>query len=137
MISFQDLIKLQNHVDGIQIDKIDSSELKCATCELNKETRQTVPKDSVDRAKNALDIVHVDIVGPVTPVSVDNHRYAISFVDMFSRYLKIYFMKTSCLLHSQVLRRFRYTTNTYDGANQFFSCLFSRFCRENKLRLEN
>ena len=30
---FQDLIKLQNHVDGMQIDKKDSSELKCDTCE--------------------------------------------------------------------------------------------------------
>ena len=75
--NFQDLIKLQNHVDGMQIDKNDSSELKCETCELNKAKRKAVPKDSVDRANNALDFVHVDNLGPVTPVSVDNHRYAI------------------------------------------------------------
>ena len=86
--NFQDLIKLQNHVDGMQIDKNDSSELKCDTCELNKAKRKAVPKDSFDSANNALDIVHVDILGPVTPVSFDNHRYAISFFDSFSRYSK-------------------------------------------------
>ena len=80
-INFQDLMKLQNHVDGMQIDKNDSSERKSVTCELNKAKRKAVPKDSVDTANNALDIVHVDILGPVTPVPVDNHRYAISFVD--------------------------------------------------------
>ena len=31
--NFQDLIKLQNHFDAMQID---CSELKCETCELNK-----------------------------------------------------------------------------------------------------
>ena len=81
--NFQDLIKLQNHVDGMQIDKIDSSELKCDTCELNNAIRKAVPKDNVDGANNALDIVHVDILGPVLTASVDNHRYAISIVDSF------------------------------------------------------
>ena len=56
------------------MEKFDSSELlKCDTCEINKAKRKPVPKDSVDRANNALDIVHVEIFGPVTPVSVDNH----------------------------------------------------------------
>ena len=49
----------------MQVDKKDSSELKCDTCELNKAKRKPVPKDSVDRANNALDIVHVDILGLV------------------------------------------------------------------------
>ena len=60
--------------------KTDCSELKCGTCELNKAESKPVPKNRVDRAINALDIVHVDISGPVTPVSVDNHRYSVSFV---------------------------------------------------------
>ena len=63
----------------MQIDKNDSSELKCDTCKLNKAKRNTVPKYSVDRADNAIDIVHADILGSVTSVSVDNHRYAVPF----------------------------------------------------------
>ena len=112
--NFQDLIKLQSHVDGMKIKINDSSELKCDTCELNKAKRKPVSKDSVDRTNNAFDIVHVDILGPVTPVSVDNHEYAISFVDSFSRYWKIYFMKTRRMppVFSTVLRRFRYSSNT-------------------------
>ena len=138
--NFQDLIKLQYHV-GMQIDKNDSSGLKFDTCELNKAKRKAVPKDSVDRANNALDIVHVDILGPVTPVSVDNHRYAILFVDSFSKYSKVYFMKTrdECLQYFQELCADLGTPQTLvsDGAKEFSSTQFSRFCRENKVRLEN
>ena len=138
---FQDLIKLQNHVGGMQIDKNDSSELMCGTCELNKAKRKAVPKDSVDRAKNALNIVHVDFLGPVTPVSVDNHRYAISFVDSFSRYSKVYFMKTrdECLQYFQQFCPDLGTPRTFvsDGAREFSFTQFSRFCRKNKVRLEN
>ena len=101
--NFRDSIKLQNHVDGMQFDKNDSNEVKCDTCELNKAKCKPIPKDSVDRARNAPDFVHVDNLGPVTPVSVDNHRYAISFVDSFSRYLKAFLMKTrdECLQYFQ------------------------------------
>ena len=124
---FQDLIKLQNHVDGMQIDKNDSSELKCDTCELNKAKRKAVPKDSVDRANIVLDIVH-DILGPVTPVSVDNHRYAISFVDSFSRYSKVYFMKArdECLQYFQQFCADLGTPQTpvSDGAKEFSSTQF-------------
>ena len=138
---FQDLIKLQNHVDGMQIDKNDCSELKCDsdTCKLNKAKCKLVTKDSVDRANNALDIVHVDISRP--PVSVDNHRYAISFVDSFSRFSKGHFMKTrdECLQYFQQFCADLGTPQTLvnDGAKEFSSSQFSRFCRENKVRLQN
>ena len=81
LIIFQDLIKLQDHVDGMQFDKNDSIVLKCDTCELNKARRKPDAKDSVDRRNIALDIVHVDILGQVTPV--DNHRYALSCLTVF------------------------------------------------------
>ena len=42
--NFQDLIKLQNHVYGMQIDQNYSSELKCDTCELNKQNRKRFQK---------------------------------------------------------------------------------------------
>ena len=135
---FQDLINFQNHVDGMQIDKSDSSELKCDTCVLNKAKRKAVPKDSVDRANNVLDIVHVDILGSL---SVDNHRYATSFVCSFSRYSKVYFMKfrDECLQYFQQFCADLGTPQTLvgDGAKEFSSTQFSRFCRENKVRLEN
>ena len=127
----------------MQIDKNDGSELKWDACEINTAKRKPVPKDIVDRANNALDIVHVDILGPVTPVSVENHRYAIfeSLPDSFSRYSKVYFMKTrdKCLLYFQQFCTDLGTPQTLviDSAKEFSSSQFSGFCRENKVRLEN
>ena len=135
--NFQDLIKLQIHVDGMQMDKNDNCELKCDTYELPKANRKPVPEDSIDRVKNALDNVYVDILGPVTPVSVDNPRYAFSFVDSFSRLSKVYFMKT----RDNFLQYFQQfcadlgspQALVSDGAKEFSSSQFSSFCRKIKL----
>ena len=63
-------------------------------CEVNKAKRRPVPKDCITRAKEPLDYVHCDVLGPVSPVSVDGHKYAIGFQDSYSRYGKVYFMKS-------------------------------------------
>ena len=82
---------------------------------------------------------HVDILEPVTPVPVDNHRYAISFVDSFFRYRKVYFIKT----RDDWLQYFQQIcadldlpqTLKSDCAKELYSSQLSRFCRENKMRL--
>ena len=45
-------------------------------------------KGSQSRQRNqdtrSLDKVHTDILGSIDPIAVDDHRYAIGFVDSFS-----------------------------------------------------
>ena len=86
--NYKDLSHLEQHVEGMKISdfKIEN----CETCELNKAKKNPVPKDSYTRATRTLDFVHTDILGPIDPLAEDGHRYAIGFVDSFSRYLKIY-----------------------------------------------
>ena len=86
------LSHLSQHVEGMKISdcKIDN----CETCELNKAKKKPVPKDCYIRATRTLDVVHTDSLGPIDPIAEDGHRYALGFVDSFSRYLKIYFKKT-------------------------------------------
>ena len=97
----------------MQIGKNDCGELKSDTCVLSKAKRKPVPKDIVDRANNALDIFLVDIFGPLTIIDTQFHLLTV-FPDL----------GTPQKLVS-------------DGAKEFFSSQFSRFCRENNVRLEN
>ena len=90
-IYWTDLSKLCEHVDGISVSVDDSGLCEC--CELNKRKRRAIPSDCGTRAQDILEYVHADILGPVAPVSVDGHRYAIGFVDSCSRYRKVYFLK--------------------------------------------
>jgi hypothetical protein len=64
----------------------------CEVCALTKATRAPVPKRSETRATKPLQLVHSDIWGPTQTASTRGHRYAITFVDDFSRSVKLYTM---------------------------------------------
>ena len=87
--NIEDLLKLKDEAIGLKISEHDLG--NCETCQLNKSRRLPVPKDSGTRAKDVLEIVPTDILGPINPEAVDGHRYAIGFVDSFSRCQKAYF----------------------------------------------
>ena len=99
--NFFDLKRLPEFVEGMQIS--DSKVECCEVCELNKSKKQPVPKDCMTRAKEILDIVHTDVLGKISPEAVDGHCYAIGFVDSFSRFSKVYFMK----LRDEVFDKFK------------------------------
>ena len=90
--NFTELSKLIEHIEGMLIS--DSLVDVCEICELNKPKKQPIAKDCTTRAKTVLDIVHTEILGPITPEAVDGHKYAIGFVDSFSRYYRVIFMKS-------------------------------------------
>ena len=90
--NFTDLSELVEHVKVMRIS--DSLVDVCDICELIKAKKQPIANDCTTRAQTVLDIVHTDILGPVTPEALDGHKYAIGFVDSFSRYCRVYFMKS-------------------------------------------
>ena len=82
--NFTDLSKLVEHVEGMRRIS-DSSVDVCEIFELNKAKKQPNAKNCTTTAQTVLDIVHTDILGPIIPGAVDGHKYAIGFVDSFSR----------------------------------------------------
>ena len=90
--NIEDLLKLKDHAIGLRISEHDVG--NCETCQLNNSWKLPVPKDSRTRAKDGLEKVNTDILRPINPEAVDSHRHAIGFVDSFSRYQKVYSLKT-------------------------------------------
>ena len=137
--NFTDLSKLVEHVEGIHISG--SSVDVCEICEMNKATKQPIAKDCTTRAQAALDIVHTDILGPITPDAVDGHKHAVGFVDSFSRNCRVYFMKS----RDEALENFQQfcadkgqpVTLVSDGAKEYIANDFKKFARLKGIRLEN
>ena len=137
--NFSDLKRLPEFVEGMKIG--DPKNDCCEICELNKSKKQPVPKDCMTRAKEILDIVHTDVLGKFSPEAVDGHCYAIGFVDSFSRFSKVYFMKT----RDEVLDKFKQFcadvgkpgTLVSDGSGEYISNEFKRYCRNQGIRFEN
>ena len=86
--NIEDLLKLKHYAIGLRISDHDGE--CCETCQLNESKKLLVLKDSGTRAKDVLEIVHTDILEAINPEAVDG----IGFVDSFSRYQKMYFLKT-------------------------------------------
>jgi hypothetical protein len=81
---------LNKAVEGINGDS--STYSNCITCAQANIKRTPFPKKAQHRATTLIQRIHCDICGPL-PHCYGNFSYYISFVDDFSRYISIFFMK--------------------------------------------
>ncbi|GJT94735.1 putative RNA-directed DNA polymerase [Tanacetum coccineum] len=77
-------------------------DIVCAGCQYGK-THQELFHSSSYRARAPLDLVHLDVWGPAKHASIKGLRYAVTFIDDYSRFTWIYFVKEK----SKVLAKFK------------------------------
>ena len=65
----------------------------CKGCALSKYDKVAF-LSSDSRSKGSLDLVHLDVCGPISTMSLSGYSYFVTFIDDFSRRTWIYFMKT-------------------------------------------
>jgi hypothetical protein len=85
-----DILRLQNLVDGLQIGS--KEKVDCTTCILGKQTN-VISREPSKRASAPLEMVSSDVCGPVKPASPDGFEYAISFIDNYSGFIFVYFLR--------------------------------------------
>ena len=84
--------------------------------------------------------MQTDVFGKFFPEAVDGHCYAIGFVDSFSCFSKVYFMKT----RDEVLDKFKQFCADVgkpgdlvsDGGGEYISNEFKCYCRNQGIRFE-
>lgn len=59
----------------------------CDACQAGKQRRTPFPSEAQFRAKRALELVHGDLCGPVTPATPSGNNYFLLLVDDYSRYM--------------------------------------------------
>ena len=96
--------KMDNHgvVKGVVL-KSNNTEHKCDGCILGKGHRTPFPRESQSRARNVLELVHTDVLGPVEVYSIGGSKYFISFIDDHSNWVVEYTMRSK----SEALDRFK------------------------------
>lgn len=84
------LLRDQHMVESLP--KIEEQEV-CEGCAKGKHHRQPFPKGVAWRAKHVLELVHMDVRGPMnTPTNFDN-MYLLFFIDDYSSMIWLIFMK--------------------------------------------
>src|SRR4029434_1751079 len=140
--NFDDVMKLENVVDGMSIRGKVSKSMVCEVCTQGKFTRSRNRNPDV-RAKSALELVHTDLAGPIDPESKEGYRYALSFTDDYSSAVFVY-----CLKHKsdtvEATERFLADTAPYkkvkcirsDNGTEFTGQGYQALLRRKRIRHE-
>lgn len=111
----------------------------CEPCVLGKQSRLPFAKskDKCNKNNRPLFIIHSDVCGPVTPTTVDEKHYFVTFIDDYTHYTVTYLMNAK----SEVLKCFQdyvaksenlfntKVTNLYcDNGREYLSNEFKEFC---------
>jgi transposase InsO family protein len=104
----------------------------CEPCAMGKLSRKSVPKTTDTRATEPLGRVYTDVAGPFK-TSLGGCVYAISFIDDYSRFVVMKFMRAK----SEALLCFEEYVNEYgapkrlrsDNGGEYISEKFEEFCR--------
>jgi hypothetical protein len=140
-------LRQMGEIDGTGVPKGIKKSCVCGTCERAKQTKMSFGTKSRERAKEPLELVHTNILGPVEVQSLGGARYAIGFTDDYTRWRVVYPMKCKseslhCLkryfkdmsvLHSdckmKTLMRLR-----SDNGGEYTGVDFKNFCKNHGIR---
>lgn len=73
----------------------------CEACSLSK-LQKAYNLESGGKANGVFELIHSDLVGPITPAGYEGSRYYVSFVDDYTRLSRIYVMKEKSQLLSKL-----------------------------------
>ncbi|OWY92427.1 LOW QUALITY PROTEIN: hypothetical protein PHMEG_00038582, partial [Phytophthora megakarya] len=75
----------------------------CGGCMKGKQTVSHFPSRSFTATTRPLELVHTDVMGPMKTRSKEGARYVLVFVDDYSRYVVVYFLKKKSEVANNVL----------------------------------
>lgn len=125
------------------LPQLKASTKMCHDCLVGKQRRDSIPKKSLWRASQRLQLVHADICGPITPTSNSHKRYLLSFIDDYSRKMWIYFLTekseafTMFKCYKNLVEK---ETGSYicclrtDRGGEFTSNEFNEYCKANGIK---
>ena len=98
-------------VEGMDCNVKAERKSVCEPCVMGKQHRTPYPKGVSTRATEVFEVVHSDVCGPMSVNSHGGSQYFVTFIDDYSRYTHVYFIKHK----HEVLDKFKefvnFTTN--------------------------
>ncbi|GJZ21447.1 retrovirus-related pol polyprotein from transposon TNT 1-94 [Tanacetum coccineum] len=93
-LNFKNINKLakQNKVLGLS-SLVYSQDKPCSTCEKGKHKRASFKTKQNFSITKCLHVFHIDLFGPVSPISINHEKYSLVIIDEYSRYTWVYFLK--------------------------------------------
>jgi len=115
----------------------------CEGYVFGKQVRTSFKKKVEYRARRCLVLVHTDICGPITPKSISDKIYFITFIVDYTRKIWVYFLKEKSEVF-EVFKKFKAVvekiTNLYikalwsDKGQEYMSIPFPNYCEKQGIK---
>ena len=103
----------QNKVLGLP-SLVYSKDKPCVACEKGKHHRASFKSKQNFSIKKCLHLLHMDLFGPVSPMSINHEKYTLVIVDEYSRYTWVYFLKKKSQAPDMIMSFIRLIENQND-----------------------
>ena len=97
------LLSTHSMVDGIDLGVGGSVKGGCLGCSAGKQHKLPFPTGGERKRTERLELVHSDLMGPVTPRSIGGSEYILTLIDDCTRYTWVYLLKKK----SEVFEKFK------------------------------
>ncbi|KAI3796095.1 hypothetical protein L1987_38759 [Smallanthus sonchifolius] len=115
----------------------------CEACLARKHSRQSFLVESHYRAARPLELISIDMCGPIQPTTHGDNKYFLLVVDDCTRYMWVYMLKTKYQAFD-VFRTFKFKVENElgckikalksDRGGEFLSQEFTKFCEKEGIR---
>ncbi|GJW95874.1 retrovirus-related pol polyprotein from transposon TNT 1-94 [Tanacetum coccineum] len=95
--------------------KASDSDKPCTTCEKRKHHRASFKTKQNFSIRKCLHLLHMDLFGPVSPMSINHDKYTLVIVDEYSRYTWVYFLRKKSQAPDIIMSFIRMVENQNDG----------------------
>ena len=119
-----------------------NSEKLCGGCLQGKMTVTSFPKESKTKTNQPLQLVHSDVMGPMKTKTPGGSRFVLSFVDDFSGFVTVYFLKAKSEVASRFIEYKREMEQQCgllikiirtDNGGEFKNKRFASYCKDNSI----
>ena len=117
----------------------------CGACQMGKQTKASHHMVNVITTSRCLELLHVDLIGPIRTESLGGKRYIMVIVDDFSRYTWVEFLKEkleACEKLEILCKRLQNEKGPpivkirSDHGKEFENARFESFCEKNGIKKE-
>ncbi|GKE48443.1 retrovirus-related pol polyprotein from transposon TNT 1-94 [Tanacetum coccineum] len=114
-LNFMNINKLakQNKVLGLP-SLVYSKDKPCTACEKGKHHRALFKTKLNSSIRKCFHLLHMDLFGPVSPMSINHKKYTLVIVDEYSRYIWVHFLKKKSQAPEVIMSFIRMVENQND-----------------------
>jgi hypothetical protein len=74
----------------------------CSACQARKQVGVPHPSKSIMTTTQPLELIYMDLFGPVTYLSIGGNKYGLVIVDDYSRFTWVFFLFDKCQVRDKV-----------------------------------